>query len=114
MGRRIPRKLLPHHNLVVVEPYLGGGANGRSFGPAETVEWSQIDDKTVLVRDQYDKETVSSTTVYFETDALSTLPPLESRVTVWQGLPGERDTHIVAISRRMHPRIADFLEVRLA
>lgn len=113
MARRIPGRLLPHRNLVVIEPYLGGGANGRSFGPANTITRAQISDKTSLVRDQYDKEVTSATTLYFETNELSMHPPVESRVTIWAGTAHERVTHIVAVSRYEHPSVADFLEVKL-
>lgn len=114
MAKRIPGKLLPHRRLVVVEPYEGGGADGRSYGAAETVDRSLIIDTDVLVRDQYDAEVNSSTTIYFERSELSALPTPETRVTVRAGTADERETHVIRCDRYEHPRIADLLEVRLA
>lgn len=113
MGRRIPGKMLPHRRLVVVEPYLGGGANGRSYGPPVTVERALIIDSDELVRDQYDTETISTTTVYLERSALAQIPVPETRVTVRAGTPDVRETHVIRCDRYEHPRIADLLEVRL-
>lgn len=113
MARRLPNKLLPHRRLVTVEPYLGGGANGRSYGTAETVERALIIDSDVLVHDQYDAEVNSSTTIYLERSELTTLPTPETRVTVRAGTPDERVSHVIRCDRYEHPRIADLLEVRL-
>lgn len=113
MAKRIPNKLLPHRRLVTVEPYLGGGANGRSYGTPEPVERALIIDSDVLVRDQYDAEVNSSTTVYFERAELTALPTPETRITVRAGTPDERISHVIRCDRYEHPRIADLLEVRL-
>lgn len=113
MGRRIPGKLLPHRGLVIVEPYLGGGANGRSYGPPVTIRRAQIDDSVEKTGDQYDAETVGPATVYFETRETGELLPPESRVTIWAGTPFERTGTVESCGRSEHPQIADFLEVKL-
>lgn len=113
MGRRIPGKLLPHRGLVIVEPYLGGGANGRAYGPPITITRAQINDETAKTGDQYDAETIATATVYFETRELSAPLPPESRVTIWAGTPHERTASVESCARKQHPRIADFLEVKL-
>lgn len=114
MGRRIPGKLLPHRRLVHVEPYLGGGANGRSYGAPEVVERALIVDSDVLVRDQYDAEVNSATTIYFERSEVSEIPTPETRITVRAGTPDQRVSHVIRCDRYEHPKIADLLEVRLA
>jgi hypothetical protein len=113
MGKRIPGKLLPHRRLVKVEPYEGGAANGRAYGPPVTVERALIVDSDELVRDQYDTETISTTTIYLERAALANIPVPETRVTVRAGTQDERETHVIRCDRYEHPRIADLLEVRL-
>ncbi|MHA3724323.1 hypothetical protein ACXR2T_10630 [Leucobacter sp. HY1910] len=113
MGKRIPGKLLPHRDLVTVEPYLGGGANGRHYGPPVTVRRALIVDADQLVRDQYDAEVSSGTTLYFERHELAELPSPETRVTVRAGTADERVTHVIRCARYDHPRIADLLEVSL-
>ncbi|WP_449281251.1 hypothetical protein [Leucobacter sp.] len=113
MGRRIPGKLLPHRRLVVVEPYLGGGADGRSYGAPVTIRRALIIDSDELVRDQYDVEVIASTTVYLERAELAEIPTPETRVTVRAGTADERTVHVIRCDRYEHPSIADLLEVRL-
>ncbi|UOQ58099.1 hypothetical protein MUN78_04435 [Leucobacter allii] len=105
--------LLPHRGLVVVEPYLGGAANRRIFGPPATIERALIVDSDELVRDQYDAEVVASTTIYLERAATGDLPAPETRVTVRAGTADERVVHVIRCDRYEHPDIADLLEVRL-
>ncbi|WP_336653305.1 MULTISPECIES: hypothetical protein [unclassified Leucobacter] len=113
MGRRIPGKLLPHRGLVIVEPHLGGGANGRAYGPPITVARAQIVDVRAKAGDQYDGQRIATGTVYFERSALAEIPPLESRVTLWAGTSDESTGTVEAVTRYEHPRIADLLEVKL-
>lgn len=114
MGRRIPNKILPHRRMVVIENYEGGGANGRTFGAPELVERALIIDSDVLVRDQYDAEVNSATTIYFERSEVDSLPTPETRVTVRPGTKDERVSHVIRCDRHEHPDIADLLEVRLS
>lgn len=121
MGRRLSRRrleqaldaLLPHKRLVVVEPYEGGGANGRGYGTAETIKRAQIVDSDELVRDQYDAEVISTTTVYLERSAVQAIPCPETRVIVRAGTEDERTAYVIRCDRYEHPDIADLLEVRL-
>ena len=121
MARRIPKRriekalntLLFHRDLVTVEPYLGGGANGRVYGDPVTIERAQIIDDVKLIRDQYDSETKLAAIVYIERSALEHIPTPETRVTIWAGTGEERHAHVEGCGRYHHPDIADLLEVRL-
>lgn len=73
---RVPRWLLRHE--IVVEPYLGQGGNGPTYGPAVTVRCFR-DDARKLVRDAAGEQVVSETTCYCPPATVA--PPL-SRVTV--------------------------------
>lgn len=122
MGRRFsPRRLeqalevlLPHRDLVVVEPYLGGGANGRSYAAPVMLKRAQIIDDVRLIRDQYDAETKLSAIVYLERALLAEIPTPETRVTIWAGTTDQRVAYVDGCGRYEHPDIADLLEVRLA
>ncbi|QIK63839.1 hypothetical protein G7068_12035 [Leucobacter viscericola] len=114
MVRRIPGKLLPHRNLVQVIPYLGGGANGRSYGEPVAVKRAQINDEMKIKPDQYDAETTAPSTVFFERSEVPTIPAPESRVILWAGTVDERETHVESVKRHEHPRIGDLLEVKLS
>lgn len=122
MARRISKQriekalatLLFHRGLVTVEPYEGGGANGRSYGDPVTIARAQIVDDVKLIRDQYDAETNLSAIVYLERSALAKIPTPETRVTIWAGTPEAREAHVVQCGRYQHPDIADLLEVRLS
>lgn len=105
--------LLPHRGLVVIEPYLGGAANRRIYGPAVTVERAQIVDAARLSGDQYDKETAIAATVFFERSAVEEIPTPEARVTIWAGTADERQAHVEVCGRYQHPNITDILEVKL-
>lgn len=111
--RRIPDKLLPHQELVKVEPYLGGGAGGRSYGTPVTIKRAQIIDDVELLRDQYDADTIITALVYLERSELTEIPTPETKVTIWAGTGDERVAHVVKCGRYQHPKIADLLEVRL-
>lgn len=107
-------QLLFHRDLVVVEPYKGGGANGRSYGEPVSIARAQIIDDVTLIRDQYDAETSTTAIVYLERSALVDIPTPETRVMIWAGTPDEREAHVERCGRYQHPEIADLLEVRLA
>lgn len=110
---RALRTLLTHKNLVVVEPYLGGGANGRGYGDPITLKRALIVDGEEVIRDQYDAETVSTATVFLERSLLAEIPVPETRVTIWFGTEDEREGFVVRCNRHHHPDIADLVEVKL-
>lgn len=122
MGRRLSKRrleralevLLPHKELVDVEPYLGGGADGRLYDDPVRVPRALILDDVQLIRDQYDSETELSAIIYLERKALAEIPTPETRVTIWAGTPDERTATVDACGRYEHPDIADLLEVRLS
>lgn len=121
MGRGLPPRrleaaltaLLPHKELVVIEPYLGGAANRRIYGPPVTIRRAQIVDAARLSGDQYDKETAIAATVYLERSAVDEIPTPEARVTIWAGTADERQAHVEVCGRYQHPNITDILEVKL-
>lgn len=87
----LPPFLLRHK--VIVEPYLGQGGNGPTYGPAVTVRCFR-DDARRRVRDGMGEQVVSETTVYC---ALSTVAPPLSRVT---GLPNGRTAYVITAKSR--------------
>lgn len=114
--RRVERalgELLCHRDLVTVAPYLGGGANGRSYGAAVPVKRALIVDGAELRGDQYDKDAAITAIVYVERSALAEIPAPETRVTIWAGTADARDAHVDSCTRYQHPNITDLLEVKL-
>ncbi|MGH3862510.1 hypothetical protein [Actinokineospora sp.] len=63
---------------IVIEPYLGAGPFGDTYGAAMTVR-AVVDDKRRLVRNSGGDQVLASTTAYCP---LSTVVPVDSRVTV--------------------------------
>lgn len=121
MGKRLSKRrleqaldaLLPHKNLVTVEPYLGGGADGRAYGSPVTLSRCQIVDSEELVRDQYDAEAISTAKVYFERAQLVALPVPETKFVLRVGTADEREAFVMKSARYEHPDIADIVEVTL-
>jgi hypothetical protein len=72
----VPAFLLRHS--IVVEPFLGQGGNGPTYGPAVTVRCFR-DDARRRVRDAAGEQVISETTCYCPPGTVA--PPL-SRVTV--------------------------------
>ena len=72
---------LPDHfktHTITVEPYVGSGAYGSTYGPPVEVD-CRVEDMVRLVRSSTGDEVTSSTTVVCDVD---TVIPAESRVTV--------------------------------
>lgn len=113
VGKRIPGKMLPHRRLVSVRHFNGGGANGRHYDDPVIVKRALIAEGSDLIRDQYDSEVVSSTTIYLERSALPKVPTPDTEVTYWAGTADERTATVVRVMRHKHDRIADLLEVKL-
>ncbi|MBA9003735.1 hypothetical protein [Thermomonospora cellulosilytica] len=90
----IPSFLLRHE--VVVEPLIGEGPFGSTYGPRTAVRCFR-DDKRRLVRGTDGSEVVSETTLYMR---LSETCPVGSRVTLDQGTAGERVTTVITAARR--------------
>jgi hypothetical protein len=86
----IPGWLLRH--MVTIEPYLGEGANGPTYGPPVTVR-AFADEQTRTVRAPDGTTSTSSATVYAR---LGTDAPQQSRVV----LPSGRQTTVMAALRR--------------
>lgn len=63
---------------ITIEPYLGAGPFGDTYGAAVTVR-AVVDDKRRLVRNSGGDQVLASTTAYCP---LATVAPVDSRVTV--------------------------------
>lgn len=82
----------PH--TVRVKDRLGTGSMGPIWGAARSLA-AEVKDKQTLVRDTDGREVVSSTQV---TVPLPAAVPLGSLVTVWPGLPQERESRVLSSS----------------
>ena len=82
----------PHQ--VLVRDLVRAGGMGSSHGAARALAAEVIDTQT-LVRDKDGREVVSSTRV---TLPLPQHVPLGSLVTVWPGMPQEREARVLAAS----------------
>ncbi|MCG5220267.1 hypothetical protein [Streptosporangium sp. KLBMP 9127] len=97
--------LLRH--TITVQPYLGTGPSGATYGAAVTYR-GYVQDKRQLVRNTAGEEVTSETTVYLNPGA--TIPP-RSKVTV----PSGRTTTVITANRREGATgpVRDHLEVTL-
>ena len=82
----------PH--TVQVRDLTPGGGMGSSFGDARTLA-AEVLDKQTLVRDASGAEVVSSSQVSLP---LPEHVPVGSLVTVWPGLPQQREARVLASS----------------
>lgn len=83
---------LPH--TVHVRAFTGGAGMGGAH--ADTVQVAaEVKDERTLVRNDSGAEVVSSSQV---TVPLETVVPIGSLVTVWQGLPAERESEVIAVA----------------
>ena len=82
----------PH--TVRVRDLLGSGGMGATYGPSRILP-AEVRDEQRLVRDKDGREVVSSSQV---TVPLPEHVPLGSLVTVWPGLPQEREAEVLAVA----------------
>ena len=113
MSRPIPRRALPHVNAVTVEPVTGGSAAGRAYGAAVTLHRTLIVDGVSLTGTQYEREAEVSGVVYCDRDAIATIPPPDSRVTLWKSTTDEHQAFVKRVERYHHPKVGDVLVVVL-
>lgn len=93
-------------HTISVEPYVGSGAYGSTYGPAVSIT-CRVEDGVRLVRSASGDEAVSTSTVFCDADVVI---PAESRVTV-KG----RVTTVLLVSDPSTGRSRlDHLEVSLA
>lgn len=95
---RLPKSWTPHS--VGVEPYVGESANGAVFSGRRTVEDVYVKDQQEVVVDGTGAEVLSRASVRFNLDDL---PPIGSKVTVWEGTPTEYSAVMFKVSRLSHP-----------
>ena len=98
----------PH--TVHVRDALPAGGMGGGFGAARTLA-AEVIDKQTLVRDSNGAEVVSSSQVSLP---LPESVPVGSLVTVWPGLPQQRQARVLASSLNLNsPPLDDFLLLSL-
>lgn len=98
----------PHK--VKVRDALGAGGMGTTYGPSRTRS-AEVKDVQTLVRDADGREVVSSTQV---TLPLPENVPLGSLVTVWPGMPQEREARVLAAALNPNdPPLDDYLLLSL-
>lgn len=95
---RLPKFFTPH--TVQLEPYLGEGANGESWGPVVDQPDVFVEDVTEKVVDDTGAEVVSRGRVTFNIDDA---PLMGSYVTVWSGTVHERRSRIFKLALNDHP-----------
>lgn len=89
MSATIPTRLLPQ--TVTIQPYLGTGAYGDTFGPAVTVP-ARVDRTRKLIESAAGQQVVSEATVIVQPGTVEY--PIKSKIT----LPGESAARSVVSS----------------
>lgn len=94
---RLPEEFTPH--VVNVRDFIENTGMGSGFGlPRPVVAFAEDEQKMVRARDSSEVLSTSQVTVNFDE-----LIPVGSLVTVWPGLPGEREAEVLAIGRHQAP-----------
>lgn len=97
MSQRLPEHFTPH--VVSVRDFAENTGMGSGFGPPRSVvAFAEDEQKVVRNRDGAEVVSTSQVTVNFDE-----LIPAGSLVTVWPGLPGEREAEVLAIGRHEAP-----------
>lgn len=97
MSRRLPEEFTPH--VVSVRDFIENTGMGSGFGPPRPVVcFAEDEQKVVRSRDGAEVVSTSQVTTNFDE-----LVPVGSLVTVWPGLPGEREAEVLAIGRHEAP-----------
>lgn len=97
MSQRLPEEFTPH--VVSVRDFIENTGMGSGFGlPRPVVAFAEDEQKMVRARDSSEVLSTSQVTVNFDE-----LIPVGSLVTVWPGLPGEREAEVLAIGRHEAP-----------
>lgn len=94
---RLPDWCTPH--TVLVRDLLENTGMGSGYGPPRPVA-AFAEDEQKVVRTATGDEVVSTSQVHTNFDELV---PIGSLVTVWAGLPGEREAEVLAIGRHQAP-----------
>jgi len=108
--RRLPKRLMPHRNLVSYRPKTGEGAYGPVYGPAVVAKRAAIDDKRRLLRMTGGRELISSARVALD---LEHLMPEGSLVTVWRGRPNELERTAVFVETADFDGLPEFVQITL-
>lgn len=113
MTRRVPGRLLPNRDEVVIDPNAGVGSGGQIYGPPVTLARSFIVEGAALSGTQYGRETGVTGLVYCERSAVEHIPDPASRVRLRVGSVDESSGTVRRVERFQHPEIADLLVVVL-
>ncbi|WP_295035436.1 hypothetical protein [uncultured Microbacterium sp.] len=108
--RRLPKRLMPHRDLVSYRPKTGEGAYGPVYGPVVVAKRAAIDDKRRLVRTPQGRELVAAARVALDPEHLM---PEGSLVTIWRGRPNERERTVVFIETADFDGLPQFVQVTL-
>lgn len=95
---RLPKNWTPHK--VIVEQFLGEGANGALTGEPVEVPDVYVKDQAEIVRDDTGAEVVSRASVRFN---LGDLPKVGSKITIWPDTRQESTAVMFKASRLDHP-----------
>lgn len=103
----LPDWCTPH--TAILRKFLGQGGMGPSYADPVEIRCFVLDE-VKLVRNTAGDEVVSSSTVScnFDVDA-----PPGSLVTVWPGLPGQRQAEVISAGRAAHERLPAFQTIHL-
>jgi hypothetical protein len=103
----LPARFTPHE--VTIRALTGSGGMGRTYADPATVA-AFVKDEVRMVRNSTGAEVVSSSTVTLGFDVQA---PPGSLVTVWPGLPGQREAEVISSGRAAHPRLPAFQTLAL-
>lgn len=103
----LPAYFTPHE--ASGRAYEGTGGLGPAFADPVTFPCFVVDTRQ-LVRDDTGAEVVSSTQVHCNFDVV--MPP-GSLVTVWPGIPGEREAEVISAERGAHENLPAFQTLNL-
>lgn len=108
--RRLPKRYLPHKDLVSYRPKLGEGTYGPEYGEPVFPKRAAIDDKRRLIRTADGRELMAQSRIALDSEHAM---PLGSLVTIWRGRANERETTALHIAVAEWPGLPQFVEIAL-
>lgn len=110
MTRRLPKRYLPHVELVSYRPKLGEGTYGPQYGAQVTPKRAAIDDKRKLIRTADGQMLMSQSRIAVDIEHLM---PVGSLVTIWRGRANERESTALVVAVADWPGLPQFVEIAL-
>lgn len=108
--RRLPKRFLPHKELVSFRPKLGEGTYGPTYGDPVIPKRAAIDDRRKLIRTTDGRELMSQSRVALDPEHTM---PVGSLVTIWRGRPNERESTALVVAVADWPGLPQFVEIAL-